>query len=96
MERNEPQAPDAFVANAGLDPVGLGGGVDVGHEDGRGVAFAGLPGRVALERLAVGGGKAGPGLEPHHAVRVEEKDGRPVAPERLDDGVESGRERLVK
>jgi hypothetical protein len=49
---------------------------DVGDDDGLRIQGVGLPGRVAFDPLLVGGRQPAARLEAHHAIGIEEEDGR--------------------
>ena len=73
-QRDEGHRGDAL----GLEGRPIGGergvGADVGDDDRLRLRAVRRPGRMALDRLPVGVGQPAVGLEPHHAVGVEQQD----------------------
>jgi hypothetical protein len=70
-KRDETERADLFLADRRLDRLRLGGVLDIRHEDRMRIVLAGLPWRMAVDRLAICFGQPAPGDETHHAGIIE-------------------------
>ena len=90
-QRDEGERPDPFRLDRLLQPIRSVREIDVADADRRERFCVGLPGRVAVDRFPIGVRQAAPCDEAHDAGGVEQQHRRPIAAERVFDGVERGR-----
>src|SRR5690606_12232515 len=85
-QRSYPLSP-----HDGLQRFGKVGSLfDVGNWYRLGAKIVGLPGRVAVNRLAIVLGQASPSHKPHHVVMIEPENGCAVAAQDSDDRIQAG------